>query len=131
MVPYICHSSVYRPFKERSPLFLWPNAESKCGHTHLLLVVVKRLRHWYISSFLGWLWPPFSCADRITGNIVGGTSNNFVIQLRHYQIFTIGSKIIGSSGFLCYCGITGYWCTMETILLKSATYTNSKFSQLI
>ena len=108
-VPCICHWSVYRPFKERPPPFLWLNTNSICAHklieqintNHLLVAVLKRFWHWYMNPFLGWLWPPLSCADWITGNIVGSTSHSFVIQPRHYQIFTIGRKIIGSSGFLC------------------------------
>ena len=84
------HLPFYHPCKERPPPFLWPNSNCIYGHkliehintTHLLVVLLKRFRRWYISSFLGWLWPPLSCADRITGNIVG-------------------SKIIGSFGFLC------------------------------
>ena len=68
--------------------------------THLLVVILKRFRDWYINWFFGWLSPPFSCADSIAGNIVGGTSNNFGIQPRHYQLFMISRNIIGSSGFL-------------------------------
>ena len=101
-VPCICHWNVYCPCKERQTPFLWPNANSICGHklieqintTHLLDVILKRFWDWCINSFFGWLWPPLSCADSIAGNIVGGTSNNFVIQPRHYQLFTIGSKRI-------------------------------------
>ena len=100
---------LYHPCKERLPPFLWPNANSVWEHklieqidtTHLLVVILKRLWHWYINSFLGWLWLPLSCVDRTTGNIVGGTSSNFVIQSRHNQICTIDIKIIRSSGFLC------------------------------
>ena len=82
--------------------------DSICGHklieqihtNHLLVAVLKRFWHWKINSFLGWLWPPLSCAEKIAGNIVGGATNNFVIQPRHCQNFTIGIKIIKSSGFL-------------------------------
>ena len=99
----------YSPCKESPPSFLWPNANSICGHklikqintTHLLVAILIRFWHWYINTFLGWPWPPLSCADRIAGNIVGGTSKKLVNQPRHYQIFTIGSKIKGSSSFLC------------------------------
>ena len=106
---YVHLSLKHLPPTQRPSPFLWPNANSICGHklikqintTHLLVEALKRFQHWYINSFLGWFWPSLSCADRITSNIVGGTSNNFVIQSRNYQIFAIGSKIIGSSGFLC------------------------------
>ena len=47
------------------------------NNINLLILVLKRFEHWYINSFLGWLWTPMSCADRITGNIVGCTSNKF------------------------------------------------------
>ena len=75
-VPYVFHWSVNRSCKERPPPFLWPNANSTCEHklieqtntTHLLVVVLKRIRNWYINSFLDWLWPPFSCANKIIGN---------------------------------------------------------------
>ena len=108
-VPCIYHGSVYHSCKESPPPFLWPNVNSLHGHklikqintTHLLVAVLKRFRHWYTISFLGWLWSTLSFADRITGNIIGGTSNNYVIQRSFYQIFTIGNKITGSSRFLC------------------------------
>ena len=108
-VPCIFHWIVYSPCKESPPSFLWPNANSICGHklikqintTHLLVAILIRFWHWYINTFLGWPWPPLSCADRIAGNIVGGTSKKLVNQPRHYQILTIGSKIKGSSSFLC------------------------------
>ena len=82
-VPCICHWRVYRPSKERPPSFVWLNANSVCGHefikqintTHLLVVVLRKFQHWYINSFLDSLWPPLSCAIRITGN----TRSNLVV----------------------------------------------------
>ena len=115
-IPILCFCTMqksfhafYCPYKERPPPSCWPNANSICWHklieqisiTHLFVLVLKRFQNWYINSFLGWLWPLLICADRITADIVGGTSNNCVIQPRHYQIFTFGSKIVGSSRFLC------------------------------
>ena len=98
-----------RLMQKRAPPFLWPNVNSISGHklidkintTHLLVAVLRRFQLWHINSFLGLFWPLLSCADRIRGYIVGGTSNNFVIQPRPYQTFTNDSKIIRSSGFLC------------------------------
>ena len=84
----ICYWSVYYQCKGSLPLFLWHNVSFICEHkliqqtntTHLLVVVLKRIWRWYANLFLGWLWPPLSCSDRITGKIVDGTSSNFVIQ---------------------------------------------------
>ena len=92
------------PIPRRPPAFLWPNANATCGHKlieqintiHWLVAALKIFLHWHINLFLGWHWPQLSFSDRITGNIVGGTSNNFNIEPRHYQIFAIDSKIVGS-----------------------------------
>ena len=76
-VPCIFHWSVYHPCKGRVLPFLWPNANSICGHKLIeqikppfffFFLVLERFQHWYINLFLGWLWPPLHCADRITGN---------------------------------------------------------------
>ena len=76
---------------------MWTQTDWTDQSSHLLVVCLERFWHWYINLIIGWFWPPLSCADSIRSNIVGGTNNNFVIQARYYQIFTIGSKTMRSS----------------------------------